>query len=124
MRATSPTACLPRPGALGVRSERPPCRPGEVTRPAGALPPGSGSTWGARTKQAMPGDARPRRDLAAGRRPGAVGALRAAAAAADGHAPLQAQIDRLAQLACISLTELPAITPAARGACAVRADRP
>jgi hypothetical protein len=72
----------------------------------------------------MPRDARPRRDLAAGRRPGAVGALRAAAAAADGHAPLQAHIDRLAQLACISLTELPAITPAARGARAVRADRP
>jgi DNA-binding CsgD family transcriptional regulator/tetratricopeptide (TPR) repeat protein len=52
-------------------------------------------------------------DLADGHRSAATAALRAAAAAAEGHAPLQAQIRQLAQLARVALAEpTPAGSPA------------
>jgi len=54
-------------------------------------------------------------ELAASHRSGAVTALRAAAAAAGGHAPLQAQIGQLGQLARIPLADrAPAAAPAPR----------
>src|SRR5262249_59773855 len=52
---------------------------------------------------------------AAGHRPAAVTARRAGAAAAGGHAPLQAQINRLAQLARVPLADQTPAAPQAPG---------
>ncbi len=94
----------------------------EQTRLAGASDPAAwnaaASAWDELGCPHEAGYARWRQaeaDLAAGQRSDAVTALRAAAAAADGHAPLQTRIRRLAQLARIPLADpAPATAPAPR----------
>ena len=93
-------ATIPAGRYLGRRADR-------VTGPGdpGAWD-GAAKAWQTRTAGTgpdTPGGGRPRRSWTPGSRPGGGLALRAAAAAADGHAPLLAQIRALAERARIPL---------------------